>query len=100
MSERPTLLVKDDWWQGDYPKRMPVTKADPLWKARQGRLIHRPLSGMVYLRDDGSYRNTHFKWLCGNGTNEPIRVKPECMEGLMMCQLCEAKHLIREPSGE
>jgi hypothetical protein len=95
MAERPALYVGDyreRGWRGNVPEPLPITRAEPLWRARQGRLIHRPLRGMIFLKNDGSYRNTNFHWLCGNTTNSPILVKPECMDGLEMCRRCEFEH--------
>lgn len=82
------------WRNEDLPPPIPVSKAAPLWRARQGRKIHRPLRGMIYFHAQGyPWRRSHMSmtWYCGNQSNNPIVVKPECMEGLEACQLCEFK---------
>ena len=94
-SAKIPLLVREEeahGWPDDRPASLPITRAAPLWRARRGYLIHRPLRGMIYPRwQTGSFvlgPYTHMAWLCGNSSNEPIPVKPECMDGLRPCRRC------------
>ena len=86
--------VRSDW-PDDWPLPLPITGAQREWRARRGYLIHRPLRGMIYLHGEG---HTHMTWLCGNGSNDPIPVRPECMEGLKPCRRCGA--LVEQPPTE
>ena len=99
MSERVRLHTErfDGWRSPHIPEPLQISSAAPLWKARQGRLIHRPRNGAIYLEQDGSYRNLHFTWLCGNSSNNPIRLKPECMDGLEECIRCRALAVADSP---
>jgi hypothetical protein len=90
MSARTPLVMHrpNAWWNDHLPRPLPITKAEPFWRGRRGYLIHRPKHGMVYLHDRG---RISFTWWCGNSTNEPVLVKPECTDGLRPCGICEAK---------
>lgn len=72
----------------------PIKRAQPLWRARSGFLIHRPRTGRLYLGQNG---RVSFTWYCGNSALYPIPVKPECMEGLEMCVVCDAKWQKSQP---
>jgi len=91
MTERARLVKRPhDWWNDRFrATSLPVTSAVPLWRSRRGFLIHRPRHGTVYLHDRS---RMSLSWYCGNQTNEPIPVKPECMDGLRVCGVCEAKY--------
>lgn len=88
MTRTRLAIVKhpDGWWNDKLQRPLPIVSAEPLWRARRGYLIHRPRSGMIYLHN----RHMSLSWYCGNQTNEPILVRPECMDGLKMCRICEA----------
>ena len=81
------------YWGEDLRRPLNITQALPLWRALQGRLIHRPRHGRVYLHDRV---RMSFTWLCGSTTNKPVPVKPECMEGLTVCGRCETLAATKE----
>lgn len=96
MAERIPLAIErhSGWRNEELPPPIPITRAAPLWRARQGRKIHRPKHGTIYFHAKGyPWRKSHaaMTWYCGNHSNNPIAVKPECMEGLEPCAVCEAK---------
>lgn len=90
MAERINLAIVRDrsYWPEGWELPLQIRRAQPLWRARRGYKIHRPHHGRIYLHN----RHMSLTWYCGNCTNEPIPVTPECMDGLEPCVICEAKY--------
>jgi len=76
------------YWPDHLAPPLTITAVEGLWRSRRGYLMHRPRSGRIYIHN----RHMSLAWWCGNSTNEPIRVKAECMDGLKACRRCEAMY--------
>lgn len=96
---QPTPYETGRWLTDSRPefRQVPLRRALPFWRSRQGWRIHRIRWGTVHIRERGSWLSV--MWWCGQCAHSVIPVTEECREGLSPCEPCERAYRKHQEHG-